>query len=78
MSQKEKDKHHVLSLIPGTQSPAQTNLAAEKKVLDLDNRLVAARGRGREWEGWGLGVKGCTLLLLEWVYNEILLCSLES
>ena len=54
------------------------NLSTEKKDMDLENRLVAAggekegvRGRGREWEG-------CKLLLLEWIYNEILLCSIEN
>ena len=33
---------------------AQMNLSTEKKIMDLENRLVAAReGRGREWEGLG-------------------------
>ena len=55
---------------------AQTNLSTEKKIVDLENRLVVAWGGGggsaRDWE---LGVKGCKLLLLEWINNEILLCS---
>ena len=42
------------------------NLSTEKKIMDLENRLVVALGRrggsGRDWE---LGVKGCKLLLLE-------------
>ena len=29
------------------------NLSTEKKIIDLENRLVAAQGRGREWEGSG-------------------------
>ena len=29
------------------------NISTEKKITELENRLVAARGRGREWEGWG-------------------------
>ena len=48
--------------------------------MHLENRLVVARGGGggeseRDWE---LGVNGCKLLLLEWIYNEILLCSTEN
>ena len=50
-----------------------------KKIMDLENRLVVAprggRGNGRDWE---LGVNGCKLWLLEWISNEILLCSTEN
>ena len=53
------------------------NLSTEKKIIDLENRLVAAGGRGKEWEGSVLGVNGGKLLLLEFIYNEILLCSIE-
>ena len=28
-------------------------LSIEKKIMDLENRLVVAQGRGREWEGLG-------------------------
>ena len=45
---------------------AQMNLSTEKKIIDLENRLVATPGReggsGRDPE---LGVNGCKLLLLE-------------
>ena len=55
------------------------NISTEKKIIDLENRFVAAQGReggsGRDWE---LGLNGCKLLLLEWIYNEILLCSIEN
>ena len=48
------------------------NLSTEKKIIDLENRLVVA---WREGEGsgmyWELGVNGCKLLLLEWISNEI-------
>ena len=30
------------------------------------------------WKQWELGLNGCKLLLLEWIYNEILLCGTES
>ena len=55
------------------------NVLTEKKIIDLENRLVAAqgeeRGSGRDWE---LGVNRCKLLFMECIYNEILLCSIEN
>ena len=53
---------------------AQVNLSTEKKIMDLENRLVVAKGEGVGWIG-EFGVNGCKLLLLEWISNEILLCS---
>ena len=53
MSQKDKDKCHMISLITGIQWTAQMNLSTEKKIMDLENRLVAVGERGREWEGLG-------------------------
>ena len=48
------------------------NLSTEKKIMDLENRLVVAKGEG---EGVGmdgvLGVNRCRLLPLEWISNEI-------
>ena len=54
---------------------AQMKLSAEKKLMDLENRLAVARGRGRKEVDWELGVNGCKLFPLEWISNEILLCS---
>ena len=55
------------------------NLSTEKKVIDLENRLVVAlRGGGGSGRDWELGVNGCKLLLMERIYNEILLCSTEN
>jgi len=58
------------------------NVSTEKKIINLEKRLVAAWGvgggeGGRGWD-WELGVNGGKLLLLEWIYNEILLCSIEN
>ena len=38
---------------------AQMNLSTEKKIMDLENRLVVARGKGEVmgWD-WELGVNG--------------------
>jgi len=51
------------------------NTSTEKKIMDLENRLVAAwgkRGSGRYQE---LGV---IVYNLVWIYNEILLSSIEK
>ena len=33
---------------------AQINLSTERKILDMDNRFVVAKGEGREWDGLGV------------------------
>ena len=53
---------------------AQRKLSTEKKLMDLENRLVVAKGEGCGMVGV-LGVNRCKLLPLEWISNEILLCS---
>ena len=54
LSQKEKDKYHVISLISnliyGTNEPFH-----RKEIMDLENRLVVAKGEGVGWTG-GLGL----------------------
>ena len=55
------------------------NISTEKKIMDMENRLVAAQGeRGGSGRNRERGVIGCKLLLLQWIYNEILLCSIEN
>ena len=49
LSQKEKDKYHMISLIPGISYMAQINLSIEK-IMDMENGLVVAK---REGEGVG-------------------------
>ena len=58
------------------------NLSTEKKLMDLENRLVVAKregdgvgGTGRDWE---FGVNKCKLLRLEWISNGILLYSTRN
>ena len=51
VSQKEKDKYHMISLISGIYCKAQMNLSTEKKIIDLENRLVFAKGEGNV-VGW--------------------------
>ena len=33
---------------------AQMNLSTEKKLMDLENRLVVAGGKDRKWDGLGI------------------------
>ena len=56
---------------------AQMNLSTEKEIMDLENRLVVAKGERERGSGvvGELGVNRCKLLPLEWISNEILLCS---
>ena len=54
VSQKEKDKYHMISLISGfklCQTYAYANLSTEKKLMDLENRHLVAKGDG-EGVGW--------------------------
>ena len=57
VGQKEKDKYHMISLISGISYTAQMNLSTEKKIMDLENRLVVAKGEveGERWI-WRLGL----------------------
>jgi len=53
VSQKEKEKYHMILLISGTSYMAQMNLSTEKKLMDLENRLVVYQGEveGVGWTG---------------------------
>ena len=53
---------------------AQMNLATEKNLMDLKNRLVVAKGEGKGVRcNWESRVNRCRLLPLEWISNETLL-----
>ena len=49
VSQKEKDKYDITYI--WNLYTAQRNLSTEKKIMDFENRLVVAKGKG-EGEGW--------------------------
>ena len=51
VSQKEKDKYYMISLISEISYEAQMNLSTEKKIMGLQNRLVVAKGEV-EGVGW--------------------------
>ena len=50
-------------------------LSTEKKLTDLEKRLVIAKGKGWVWDRLEFGVSRCKLMHLEWISNEILLYS---
>ena len=54
---------------------AQMNLSTEKKLIDLENRLVVAEAGGESGLDWVSGVNRYKLLHLEWISDEILLHS---
>ena len=50
----------------------QMKLSTEKKRMDLENRLVVAKGdEGGSGMDWESGVNRCKLLHLEWISNKI-------
>ena len=53
VSQKEKDKYQMISLISGIEYMAQMSLSIERKIMDLENRLMVTKG-----EGVGVGCIG--------------------
>ena len=54
------------------------NLPTVKKLMDLENRLVVAKGEGEGVGGsgrdWELGVNRCRMLPSGWISKGILLC----
>ena len=48
----------MTSLIFAIEYMAQVNLSTEKEIMDIENRLVVAKGRGegRGWTGRNLGL----------------------
>ena len=78
VSQKEKDRYYMISLISGIENATQMNISTEKKIVDLENRLVIAKGEGEGVGYWEFGVNRCKLLTLDRISNEILLYSTEN
>ena len=55
VSQKEKDKYHMLSHIWNL-TYGTNDTFHRQEAHGLENRLVVVKGRGREWDGleiWG-------------------------
>ena len=68
VSQKEKDKYYMISLISGNET------FHRKETQGLGEQTCSCQegggGSGMDWES---GVNRCNLLPLEWISNEILL-----
>ena len=54
VSQKEKDKYHMIWLISGIWYMAQMNFSTEKKIMDMENKLVVAQRKGEGVGGPGI------------------------
>ena len=55
---------------------AQMNLPKNtNRVMDMENRLVVAKGDGGSGMDQEFGVSRCKLLHLEWIINRLLLSS---
>ena len=76
VSQKEKDKYHMISLISGIYSTNEPFHRKENHGLG-EQTCGCHGGGGRRGSGmdWEFGVSRCKLLPLEWISNEILLYS---
>ena len=48
VSQKEKDKYHMISLTSGIYYMAQTNLSTRKETHELREETCGCQGRGKE------------------------------
>ena len=78
VSQKEKDKHHIIPLICGIQNMTKwTYLQNRNRLIDIENRLVLlprwkGSRRGLDWE---FGTGRCKLLRIEWINNKVLFYS---
>ena len=72
VSQKEKDRYHMISLIRGIENMAQMNLSIEQKQTHRCGQQTCScqeRGEGK-WMDWEFGVNRCKLLYLGRIDNE--------
>ena len=74
VSQKEKNKYHMISLICGILNTAQNR----NRPTNTDNRLLVAKVGGGSGMDWEFGVSRFKLLHLEWINNMVLLYSTEN
>ena len=66
VNQKEKDKYHINHLYVESKIwHKQTYLQNRNKLMDMENRVVVARGGGGSGMDWEFGVSRCKLFHLE-------------
>ena len=75
ISQKEKDKQHMISLICGIQNMTQMNLSTKQKQTHRRReQTCGCQGRGsRGRMDSEFGISKCKLLHIEWINNKVLL-----
>ena len=78
VSQKQKDKYHMISLTCGILKKKRykrTYLQKRNRLTDFKNEVTVTKG-DRWWGGmdWGFGMGVCTLLYVEWMVYGYLLC----
>ena len=54
---------------------AQVNLSIEKKQIQTQRTDLCQGGGGERGMDWEFGASRCKLLHLEWMGNDVLLCS---
>ena len=74
-SQKEKDKHYVLSFICETKIWHKWIYQWNRNRLTDTKYRLCQGGVGCEGMNWELGIIRCKLLYIEWINNKVLLYS---
>ena len=73
VSQKEKDKYHMIPLKCGIYNMTQMNL--QNRHILRGQTCGCQGGRRRGGMNWELGISRCKLSSTEWINNKGLLCS---
>ena len=72
VSQKEKDKYHMISLICGIENMTQMNISAKQKQTHR-HREQTGGCQGEEGGGekdWEFEISRCKLLYIRWINNK--------
>ena len=77
VSQKEKDKYHMVSHIWNLRYGTNESFR-RKENHGYGEQTCSCQGGGGGGMEWELGVNRCKLLPVEWINNEILLYSIGN
>ena len=76
VSQKKKNKYHMILLICGIQNMTQMNLSMKQKLTHKHREQTCGCQGGGGWEmDWECGISRCKLVYIEWINNKVLLNS---
>ena len=75
VSQREKDKHHMISLICETSNMTQINLSMKQKQNPGHREQICGcqGGRAGGRMDWEFGGSRCKLLYIEWINKKVLM-----